>query len=194
MPEEIEVDTDRLREEIDKEVESVGGSLLRRIALTTAILAALAAVASLRAGGTVNEALVLKNEATTLQAQASDQWAFYQAKGIKSAVAQSSAELLVKLDPARVAAFADEAKKYTAQQDTISRQARALESRRDERTREADALLHEHVIYAASVALLQIAIALGAIAALTRSRLVWLGSIGAGVIGAVLFAIGFVRK
>ena len=91
MPEEIEVDTDRLREEIDKEVESIGGSLLRNIALTTAILAALAAVASLRAGATVNEALVLKNEATTLQAQASDQWAYYQAKGIKSAVAQSSA-------------------------------------------------------------------------------------------------------
>lgn len=193
MPEEIEVDTDRLREEIDKEVESVGGSLLRRIALTTAILAALAAVASLRAGSTVNEALVLKNEATTLQAQASDQWAFYQAKGIKAAVAQSSAELLVKLDPARVTAFQDEAKKYTGQQDTISRQARALESRRDERTREADALLRQHVVYAASVALLQIAIALGAIAALTRSRLVWLGSIGAGAIGAVLFAIGFVR-
>ena len=194
MPEEIEVDTDRLREEIDKEVESIGGTLLRRIALTTAVLAALAAVASLRAGGTVNEALVLKNEATTLQAQASDQWAYYQAKGIKSAVAQSSAEVLRKLDPARVAAFEDEAKRYTAQQDSISRQARALENRRDERTREADALLQQHEVYAASVALLQIAIALGAIAALTRSKLVWLGSIGVGAIGAVLFAIGFLRR
>ena len=53
-----------------------GGGFLRQIALTTAILAALASVASLRAGATVNEALVLKTEATRLQAEASDQWAY----------------------------------------------------------------------------------------------------------------------
>jgi Domain of unknown function (DUF4337) len=194
MPEEIEVDTDRLREEIDREVEAVGSKLLRSIALTTAILAALAAVASLRAGATVNEALVLKNEATTLQAQASDQWAYYQAKGIKSAVAQSSAELLKKLNPTRVLAYQEEATRYTAQQDSISRMARAIENRRDERAREASTLLEQHHVYAASVAVLQIAIALGAIAALTRSRLVWLGSVGAGIIGGILFALGFVRK
>ncbi len=193
MPEEIEVDTDRLREEIDREVEAVGSKLLRSIALTTAILAALAAVASLRAGSTVNEALVLKNEATTLQAQASDQWAYYQAKGIKSAVAQSTAELLKKLDPTRVTAFEEATTRYTAQQDSISRQARAIEDRRDESARQASALIEQHHIYATSVAVLQIAIALGAIAALTRSRLVWLGSVGAGIIGGVLFALGFMR-
>jgi len=194
MPEEIEVDSDQLREEIDREVEHVGGALLRSVALTTAVLAALAAVASLRAGATVNEALVLKNEATTLQARASDQWAYYQAKGIKSAIAQSSAAILGRFDPARVSAYESDAAKYTAQQDSISRAARELESRRDERNREAEVLLEQHHIYAASVALLQIAIALGAIAALARSRLVWFGSVGAGVIGAVLFVVGFVRK
>ena len=190
MPEEIEVDTDRLREEIDKEVESIGGSLLRSIALTTAILAALAAVASLRAGATVNEALVLKNEATTLQAQASDQWAYYQAKGIKAVVEQSAAEILRASDRARLSAVAVDVARYAAQQDTISRAARKLENERDERGREADELLKQHHVYAASVALLQIAIALGAIAALTRARLVWFGSVAMGLIGAVLFALG----
>src|SRR5450759_2041509 len=92
MPEEIEIDTDRLREKIDEEVERAGGGrILRWISLTTAILAALAAIASLRAGATVNEALVLKTEATRLQAEASDQWAYYQAKGIKAAVQEASA-------------------------------------------------------------------------------------------------------
>src|SRR5947208_15777973 len=90
MPEEPEVDTDRLREQIDEEIERGGGALLRRIALTTAVLAAFAAVASLQAGDTVNEALVLKTEATRLQAEASDQWAYYQAKGVKAAVQEAA--------------------------------------------------------------------------------------------------------
>ncbi len=90
MPEEIEVDTDKLREQIDEEIEKEGGRFIRMIALTTAILAALAAIASLRAGATVNEALALKTEATQIQARASDQWAYYQAKGIKGAVAAAT--------------------------------------------------------------------------------------------------------
>ena len=194
MPDEIEVDTDRLREEIDKEIESVGGNFLRTVALTTAVLAALAAVAALRAGATINEALVLKNEATTLQAQASDQWAYYQAKGIKGAVSQSTAAILQRSDPARSSLMTEESARYSAQQDTIAQRARELEARRDERSREANSLIEQHHVYAASVALLQIAIALGAVAALTRSKYVWYGSVGAGLIGAILLAAGFLRK
>ena len=81
MPEEPEVDIDRLHEEIHEEVAREGGLLLKAIALTTALFAALAAVAALRAGGSINEVLVLKTEATGLQAEVSDQWAAYQAKG-----------------------------------------------------------------------------------------------------------------
>src|SRR5258707_15478723 len=90
MPEEAEVETEKLHEAIHEELEKEGSAFLKRIALTTAVLAALAAVASLKAGATVNEALVLKTEATRLQAQASDQWAYYQAKGIKAAVEKAS--------------------------------------------------------------------------------------------------------
>jgi hypothetical protein len=77
MPEAPEVETDKLDEQIHEELEHVGGSLLKAIALSTALLAAFAAVAALRAGSTVNEALVLKAEATGLQAEVSDQWAAY---------------------------------------------------------------------------------------------------------------------
>src|SRR3979409_1879396 len=87
MPEGPELDTDRLQESI---AEPPSGSLLRNIALTTAVLAALGAIAALRAGGTVNEALVLKTEAARLQSEASDQWAYYQAKGIKATVEEAS--------------------------------------------------------------------------------------------------------
>src|SRR5882762_11844262 len=90
MPETPEVETDKLREAVQAEFEREGGRFLRRIALTTAVLAAIAAIAALEAGSTANEALVLKTEATRLQAVASDQWAYYQAKGIKLAVAQAA--------------------------------------------------------------------------------------------------------
>jgi hypothetical protein len=69
MPEEPEIDTDRLHETIH---EPPTDSLLRNIALTTALFAAFGAIAALRAGGTVNEALVLKTEAGRHQAEASD--------------------------------------------------------------------------------------------------------------------------
>src|SRR5215831_9983156 len=90
MPEEPEIDVDKLNERIHEELEHEGGALLKAIALTTALFAALGAVAALLAGGTVNEALLLKTEATRLQAEASDQWAAYQAKAIKSAIQQAS--------------------------------------------------------------------------------------------------------
>jgi hypothetical protein len=193
MPEEIEIDTDSLREKIAEQREKHGGSFLRGISLTTALLAALAAIASLKAGATVNEALVLKTDATRIQAQASDQWAYYQAKGIKGAVAQSAIntwEAAGKSAPPRLSA---ETSRYTAQQDSITRKAVELEHQRDEKSREAEVLLSQHQIYAVAVALLQISIALGAIAALTASRLVWFGSVGLGAVGAILLVVPVLR-
>ena len=193
MPEEIEIDTDSLREKIAEQQEKHGGSFLRGISLTTALLAALAAIASLKAGATVNEALVLKTDATRIQAQASDQWAYYQAKGIKGAVAQSAIntwEAAGKSAPLRLSA---ETGRYTAQQDSITRKAVQLEHQRDEKSREAEVLLSQHQIYAVAVALLQISIALGAIAALTASRLVWFGSVGLGTVGAILLVVPVLR-
>jgi hypothetical protein len=196
MPEESEIDTDKLREAIDEEIERDGkGSarLVRWIALTTAILAALAAIASLEAGATVNEALVLKTESTRLQAQASDQWAYYQAKGIKADVMQASTSAFLaagKIPPANIAS---QTARYTAQQDTIRTEAKKLETERDAKSREADELLERHHHYASAVALFQVAIALGAIAALTRIRAVWIGSLLVGGAGIAYGLLAIVR-
>jgi hypothetical protein len=62
MPETPDIETDKLDEKIHEELERAGGSLLKAIALSTALFAALAAVAALRAGSTVNEALVLPSD------------------------------------------------------------------------------------------------------------------------------------
>ncbi len=191
MPEEIEVDTDKLREAIDDEIEKEGGTLLRTIALTTAILAALAAVASLQAGSTVNEALALKTEGARLQAEASDQWAYYQAKGLKATVTEASRNTWLALDKPPPEELAKNQERYAEDQRKSMEKAKELEHERDARSAEADHLMHRHHFYAQAVALLQVSIALGAVAALTRRRPVWIGSALLGVIGAAVFAYGF---
>lgn len=188
MPEGPEIETERLHEAIKEEMEHDGGSFLKRIALSTAILAALAAIAALRAGGTVNEALVLKTEATRLQAEASDQWAYYQAKGVKAAVQEASATSWLAMGKEPPAKYLDDQKRYKDEQAEIKKKAEEKEHERDRKSEEADHLLHEHHGFANTVALFQVSIALGAVAALTRNRLVWFGSIGVGLIGLVLFA------
>jgi uncharacterized protein DUF4337 len=191
MPEEIEVDTDKLREKIDEEIEAKGGDgrMLRLTALTTALFAALAAIASLYAGATVNDAILLKTEATQLQARASDEWAYYQAKGIKGAVAAAS-EAAWRVAGKTVPPSLDSTvEKYASEQKAITDTARTLEKERDAKIEEADHLMVQHKGFAFAVTLLQVSIALGAVAALTRSRAVLGGSLVIGVVGTVLFVM-----
>jgi hypothetical protein len=192
MPEEPELDLDKLHEEIHEEVERAGGVLLKAVALTTALFAALAAVAALLAGGTINEALLLKTEATRHQAEASDQWAAYQAKGIKSGLQEAATSTWLALGKQPPPSFDNERKRYAREQADLAQVAHAKERERDQKDNEADHLMHRHHHFANSVALFQVAIALGAVAALTRIKLVWYGSIVLGLSGAALFlmAIG----
>ena len=193
MPEEPEVENEKLHEAIKEELEHGGGSFLRQIALTTALFAALAAVASLRAGSTVNEALVLKTEAARLQAEASDQWAYYQAKGVKAAVEEASRAAWLAIGKEPPSSYEHNQKRYTEEQSEIQKKARELERKRDEKSSEADHLFHMHHWFAYTVAILQIAIALGAIGALTRNRMIWAGSLFAGAGAVVLFVLAFMH-
>ncbi len=189
MTEAPEVDTDRLHEAIHEELEHESGRLIKVIAVTTAVFAALAAVAALLAGGTANEALMLQTEATRLQVEASDQWAYYQAKGIKAAVQEASRTSWLSIGKQPPAEYAAAQKKYAEEQTEIAAEAKKKEAERDAKAAEAQHLLHEHHQYANTVALLQVAIALGAVAALSRIRVIWILSIVLGLAAAVLFIV-----
>ena len=91
-----------------------------------------------------------------------------------------------KEPPARLEAAA---KRYAGEQTEIQKEARARELERDAKSTEADHLLHRHHGFANAVAIFQVAIALGAVAALTRNRLIWFGSLLLGVIGAGFFGV-----
>jgi hypothetical protein len=188
MPEGPEVETERLHESIREEVEHEGGAFLRKIALTTALLAVLAAVAALRAGATVNHALLLRTDATRLQSEASDQWAYYQAKSVKASVQEAVRAAWLAAGKEPPAEVAERLARYEKEQEEIRAKAAELEKERDARLKESEHLLHGHHHFAGSVALFQVAIALGAIAALARSRVVWAGSLVVGLGGAALLA------
>lgn len=64
-----------------------------RIAVMTAILSTVGAVFGYEGGATQNEALLLKNEAAIHKTEAANQWAYYQAKGQKEAIAELAAQL-----------------------------------------------------------------------------------------------------
>ena len=188
MPEEPEIDTDKMREQIAEEADR-GGTLLRRIALTTALLAVFATLAALKAGATINAALMLRTEVTRLQAEVSDQWAFYQAKGLRAAVEEASRAAWLAQGKDPPSEYAEKSEHHAAEQREIEAKAREKERERDEKLAESDHLLHAHHGFANAVAIFQVSIALGAVAALTRNRVVWLGSLLLGIGGAVLLGV-----
>src|SRR5437016_14458606 len=77
--EEAEVPLEKLQEEIHHSAEHSGEAWISWVALSTAILAVLAAIAGLLSGKHANEAMMS-------QIEASDQWGYYQAKSIKASV------------------------------------------------------------------------------------------------------------
>jgi|SRR5208283_4606486 len=193
MPEGPEIETEKLEETIKEELHREGGAFLKQIAITTAILAVLAAIASLQAGTTVNTALALKTEAVRLQSEASDQWAFYQAKGIKATIQEASRTPWLAIGKEPPAQYKETMRRYNEEQMAIQNKALEKEHERDERLKESDHLLHKHHSFASSVALLQVSIALGAVAALTRFRLIWFGSMLVGGAGIIIFALTMFR-
>jgi hypothetical protein len=86
-----------------------------------------------------------------------------------------------------------EPKRYRQEQEEIKKEAEEKERQRDEKSREADHLLHRHHGFANAVALMQVSIALGAVAALTRTKSVWFGSLLVGTTGVALFILALAR-
>ncbi len=201
MPEDVEIEANELQETLEEMREERAereraerqSAWTRWISLSTALLAVIAAVASLQSGSLVNEALAVKNDAVLKQAQASDQWAYYQAKGIKSNIAEQTA-ILLGANPAQSAEAAkgkQEAERYKEDQKEISAQAQELEKKRDEENAESGKLMERHHIFAYSVTFTQVAIALSAVAALTKRKPVWYFSLLIGVAGLIVFLQGF---
>ncbi len=176
-------------EELREKAESRFG---RRVALLTAIFAVILAIAALGGNHAMKEMLLA-------QQQASDQWAFYQAKVIREHQYRGQklrleADLLergaaikpearAKLE-ALLKKFDEEEKRYNTEKKDVEKDAKKLEHVRDVyQVRDPYFLLAE--------ALLQIAIVMSSVSILARSRLIFGFSLVLAVAGTVLTANGY---
>ena len=176
--EEIEVPTEHLHETIQEKVEEELKNELQKekketgwsmyVAISTALMAVLAAISGLMAGHHSNEALIS-------QIKASDQWAFYQAKGIKAELKTLEVSM-AKATPADV-------EKYKKEQEEIKKEA-------EEAQTDSKFHLDRHIVLSRAVTLFQISIAISAIAILTKRKFLWWMSMLIAAGGLVFFLSG----
>ena len=173
--EEIEVPTEHLQEQLNERAHESEEKWILKVALSAAILAVFAAITALMAGHYSNEAMIE-------QLQASDQWSYYQAKGIKFAVLDSKIDLLHQMGKEINHKDQEKADQYKEEQKEIDKTAREKESLSSE-------YLELHNKLARGVTVFQIAIAICAISALTKRKWLWFGSILLGIAGIILLGM-----
>jgi hypothetical protein len=200
MPEESEigeVGVDKVGDQATEHAREHGHAnpWMRWLGLSTALFAVVAAIGSLKSGHHANEALLRANDATLRQAQASDQWAYFQAKGIKAAMAESQAAMLVtlKATPEEIERARAQAEHEKKGQEEIQKKAQELEAERGKAEEEASAALQAHQSFAYVVTTLQVAIGLSAVAALIARRGIWLFALLVGLAGSVFFVLNIAR-
>ena len=165
---------------------------LNYLALSTVIFAVCATLSTFKGGG-------FSTRSVMSQSQAANQWAYYQAKSLKSYLYEIQKELLelelketndtrsasaTEAHNKLIRAFTDNISRYDGEKTQIQQDARKLEAVRD------DAQLHAQ-IFGFAVIFLQIAILLSSIGALMKNKGIWYLSILVGTGGLVYFANGF---
>jgi ABC-type multidrug transport system fused ATPase/permease subunit len=152
------------------------------IAVTTAILATVGALFSYQGGATQSNAGLYKNNAAIIKTEAANRWAYYQSKSIKQNLAESFAQVVSADKQEKLKA---DVERYNKEKDDIKKEAEKLDNESKEWDKKSDEQMHQHHRWAQATTFLQIAIALSAIALLTRkSWLQW------GVYGVAIFGVG----
>lgn len=169
--------TEHLQEEIHHHATHSGEKWVMGVALSSALLATLAAVSSLNAGHYANEAMIS-------QIESASQWSYFQSKSIKEAQLKSKMEILDALG--KPSSAEDKAKALEYKKDKEEIQNQAAESEKI-----AKHHLKTHQLLARCVTMFQVAIAIGAISVLTRRRTFWFISLAFGTVGLAFLAEAF---
>lgn len=137
--EEAEVPLEHLHEQVHHSAEHSLDTWISWVALSTAILAVLAAIAGLLSGQHANEAMMN-------QIEASDQWNYYQAKSIKASV------LDAKMSFAGAPNELDQTKR-----DRYEKEQEEIKSEAEHKEAAAKSNFHKHEVFARGVTMFQIA-------------------------------------
>jgi len=164
--------------------------LTRDTALAVTVMAILAAtIGSLQETESAH-ALGQKNEAVLLQARASDQWSFFQARSIKKNSYQIAADQAAGAgrDPAP---FADKAKRYADEEAEVQAKATELEAQSHAQWDLSTHHTHRQHILTLAVTLVHIAIAISSLAIFTSRRLPLHGALALAAGGIAVAAWAF---
>jgi Domain of unknown function (DUF4337) len=165
--------------------------MTNQIALFTAIIATVGAIYGYMGGATQANAGLYKNNAALKKTEASNQWNYFQAKSTKQSLAEVSRDLT---------ASADARDKYQAKIDRYEKEkgeikvvAEKLEAEAKEWDKRSDDQMHEHHRWAQATTALQVAIALAAIALLTKKKWLEYGMFGMGAIGVAIGVLAYLH-
>jgi Na+/glutamate symporter len=166
--------------ELEHAAQGHGNSFTNKVAMFTAIIATVGAIFGYMGGATQAAAGLYKNDAAIKKTEASNQWNYYQAKSSK----QNLMELALELAPASKADYyKGQIERYKTEKADIKTAAEKLEAQSKEFDDMSEAQMHQHHRWAQATTVLQVAIALAAIALLTRKVWVEYAMFGTGAIG-----------
>jgi hypothetical protein len=160
-----------------------GGSMTNQIALFTAVIATVGAIFSYMGGATQASAGLYKNNAAIKKTEAANQWNYFQAKSTKQSLAEVSRDLAPEAQKANYQSKID---RYEKEKNEIKAEAEKIEKEAANWDARSDAQMHQHHRWAQATTALQVAIALAAIALLTRKRWLEYGMFGVGTFGIVI--------
>jgi len=188
-----EFDAHKAIEETHERTEHAhGGGASRNILLLAALIAVVAAIASLFANQRATAALQAKNDAILAQAKASDAYNFYQARSIKSHIYDAVIGAASSLSPAARKQLSAAMKHESRDQKKLLAEAQGFEKQVDVNLRKSEELMHSHEILEAAVTFFEVAIAITSIAGITNSRLLLIVGLSAAAIGVGLAIWGFI--
>ena len=141
--------------------------MIAQIAVITAIIATVGALFAYMGGATQANAGLYKNNAAIKKTEASNQWNFFQAKSTKQSLAEVSRDLSADSAREKYPAKID---RYEKEKNDIKLVAEKLEKESTDWDKQSDEQMHQHHRWAQATTVLQISIAMAAIALLTRKR------------------------
>ena len=144
-----------------------GSGVIGQIAVITAVIATVGAIFSYMGGATQANAGLYKNNAAIKKTEASNQWNFFQAKSTKQSLAEVSRDLSADNVKDKYQTKID---RYETEKAEIKLAAEKLEKESTSWDKQSDDQMHQHHRWAQATTVLQISIAMAAIALLTRKR------------------------
>ena len=162
---------------------AASGGMINQIAMFTAMVATVGAIFSYMGGATQANAGLYKNNAAIKKTEASNQWNYFQAKSTKQSLAELSRDLAAD---DKKPTYQAKIERYEMEKTEIKTGAEKMEAEATQWDKQSDEQMHQHHRWAQATTVLQVAIAMAAIALLTKKKWVEYAMFGAAAAGSVV--------